>query len=286
MKVSIVTISLNQARFLEHAIQSVINQDHDDLEYIVVDAGSTDGSREIIKRYKNKIAGVIFEHDDGPSSGLNKGLFRATGDIFGYLNADDMLMPGTVREVARTFRRLPNADVIYGHGFLVDEDGRPLRRLRSAPFNLKRSTFGAATVVQQSTFFRRAPLLSVGGFRKSNRSCWDYELLVDLAVAKRHFQRVDAYWALYRKHGQSITSTPSFDALFRNDLDRIFERIVGRPPCKSDMALRLVARIHKWALDPRSFFIRLGEILGVLPNIESRHSHFTKTLADSLPRIY
>ena len=93
MRVSIVTISFNQAEFLERAIRSVIEQDYPDVEYIVVDPGSTDGSREIIEKYRSRISKVILEPDTGPANGLNKGFAAATGEIFGYINADDAFLP-------------------------------------------------------------------------------------------------------------------------------------------------------------------------------------------------
>src|SRR6202171_6644991 len=96
-RVSIVTISFNQAPFLERAIRSVVEQDYPDIEYIVVDPGSTDGSRDIIERYRSRISQVIYEPDHGPADGLNKGFASATGDIFGSINADDAFLPGAVR---------------------------------------------------------------------------------------------------------------------------------------------------------------------------------------------
>ena len=97
MKVSVVTVSFNQARFLERAIRSVLGQDYDDIEYIVVDPGSTDGSRAIVERWRDRIDRIILEPDRGPPDGLNKGFAAATGEIFAYLNADDALLPGAVR---------------------------------------------------------------------------------------------------------------------------------------------------------------------------------------------
>src|ERR1700738_5632483 len=96
-KVSIVTISFNQAEFLERAIRSVVDQDYPEIEYSVVDPGATEGSRDIIERYRSRIARVIYEPDRGPADGLNKGFACATGDIFGFLNSDDVLLPGAVR---------------------------------------------------------------------------------------------------------------------------------------------------------------------------------------------
>ena len=94
MRISIVTLSYNQRTFLREAIDSVLQQDHPDLEYIVVDPGSTDGSREFIRSYGEQVAQVVFEPDQGAADGLNKGFSRATGEVFGFLNADDYLLPG------------------------------------------------------------------------------------------------------------------------------------------------------------------------------------------------
>ena len=104
MKFSIVTISFNQARFLERAIVSVIEQKGVELEYIVVDPGSTDGSRDIIERHRDLIAHVVFEKDKGPADGLNKGFSHATGSIYGYLNADDVLEFGSSAQGCGIFR--------------------------------------------------------------------------------------------------------------------------------------------------------------------------------------
>src|SRR5437773_10138654 len=102
MKFSIVTISYNQARFLEQAICSVLDQDYEDVEYIVADPGSTAGSREIIDRYRSRIAAVVFEPDAGPGDALNKGFAQASGEIYGSLNADDQDLPATLTKVHHT----------------------------------------------------------------------------------------------------------------------------------------------------------------------------------------
>ena len=100
MKFSIVTISFNQSVFIEKAILSVIGQDYPDIEYIVVDPGSTDGSRDIIEKYRTKIHKTIFEPDQGPGQGLNRGFAQASGEIYGYINADDYYEPDAFRHVA------------------------------------------------------------------------------------------------------------------------------------------------------------------------------------------
>ena len=108
MKVSIVTISYNQCEFLEQALVSVLDQDYHNIEYIVIDAGSTDGSREIIQKHHHRIDKVIFEEDEGPADGLNKGFSIASGHIYGFLNSDDFLLPGVISKVVDTFKKQPN----------------------------------------------------------------------------------------------------------------------------------------------------------------------------------
>src|SRR5712664_4686447 len=153
-KVSIVTISFNQGKFLERAIRSVVEQDYPDIEYIVVDPGSTDGSRDIIERYRPRIAKAILEPDNGPADGLNKGFAAATGEILAYINADDAYLPGAIAKAVAAFEARPHADVIYGHSYIIDGEGNVVRRSRSVPFDLRLYAYGGVTVMQQSTFFR------------------------------------------------------------------------------------------------------------------------------------
>ncbi|MGL4541386.1 MAG: glycosyltransferase family 2 protein, partial [Polymorphobacter sp.] len=181
--ISIVTISFNQARFLPTAIDSILGQDYPGLDYIIVDPGSTDGSRDIIAGYGDRIATVLLDPDAGPADGLNKGFAAARGDIFGYVNADDLLLPGALAVVAQRFAQLPAADVILGNGVLIDDHDRLLRRVQSSRFSLSALGHGAMTFVQQGKFFRRAAFERAGGFNAANRTCWDAELLVDMAVA-------------------------------------------------------------------------------------------------------
>ncbi len=170
MKVSIVTISFNQGRFLEACICSVLEQDYPEIEYIVVDAGSTDGSREIIARYAERIAHVILEADAGPADGLNKGFAHASGEIFAFVNADDLLLPGAVRRMVEAFREHPDADVIYGHGRELDGEGKLIQRVWSTPWNLRANAYRTAVTVQPATFFTAACFRRGPGFNVENRT--------------------------------------------------------------------------------------------------------------------
>src|SRR5688572_21687448 len=142
MKVSIVTISFNQVRFLEQAICSVLEQDYPNIEYIVVDPGSTDGSREIIEKYRSRLARVIFEPDLGPADGLNKGFSLASGDILGYINSDDYYLPAAVTKIVRYFQKHPDVDVVSGNAQITDANNHILRHTYSDKYSVLGDAYG------------------------------------------------------------------------------------------------------------------------------------------------
>ena len=201
------TISFNQAEFLERTIKSVLEQDYSDLEYIVVDPGSTDGSRDIIEKYRAHIAHIIYEPDKGPADGLNKGFALATGDIYAYLNSDDTLLQGTLNFIAAEFAKNPSVDVISGHAFITDKDDKVLQKVFSHPFSLTSYAAGCCVLVQQSTFFTPAIFKTIGGFNIDNKICWDGELMVDYALKGAKFKLVRKYLSCFRIYDSSITGS-------------------------------------------------------------------------------
>lgn len=228
MKISIVTISYNQAEFLEKAIQSVVGQKNEvDLEYIVVDAGSTDESRDIIAKYSKEIDHVILEPDEGPSDGLNKGFSLATGDIYGYLNADDEFISGALREVVEYFSMHPVVDVVSAHGEIIDKHDNVIQKCFSHRFNLQRYAEGNCVLVQQSTFFRAETFKATLGFNKQNRVSWDGELMVDMALNKAKFIRLHRYWSKFRVYNDSISGSGAFLEKAVNEHKRIARKIGG-----------------------------------------------------------
>jgi glycosyltransferase involved in cell wall biosynthesis len=122
-RISIVTTSFNQGRFLERTIRSVIEQDYPNVEYIIIDGGSTDNSVEILRRYEGHISYWASEHDNGPEEALDKGFARATGEVFGLLNSDDLLMRGALRVIGETFTR-GGFDLVYGDSLHIDAEDR------------------------------------------------------------------------------------------------------------------------------------------------------------------
>lgn len=253
MKISIVTLSFNQGRYLEAALSSVIAQrDQVDLEYIVVDPGSTDGSREIIARHSAGIDHRVLAPDRGPADGLNKGFAISSGDVLGYLNADDLLLPGSLREVLDAFATRRDAGVVFGHGLLIDANGRTLRRCWSDRYSPRMAARGLAFVMQPSTFFRRRAFERSGGFNAENRIAWDAELLLELALSGATFERVDRLWSAFRLHGDGITGSGAHLDAHARYLREAFRRVHGRDPGPLDPIAGACLRLLKHALHPRA----------------------------------
>lgn len=261
MRVSVVTISLNQAPFLERALLSVLEQDYPEIEYVVVDGGSTDGSLEILDRYRDRLSRLIVEPDEGPADALNKGFSHCTGDVCAYVNADDALLPGAVREAVARFVADPRADVVYGHGLIVDGAGCPIRRFHSTPFGRRRYAYGSAVVMQQSTFLLRSAFEAVGGFNTRNRTNWDGELLLDLALAGRRFVRADGYWSIFTLHPASISGSQALADEYAAARRRLFEKAMGRPPRRVDRSLAAGARVWKWVCHPKVALARAVDLV-------------------------
>lgn len=262
VKISVVTISYNQAPFLEQAIRSITGQGYAELEYIVVDPGSIDGSRDIIERYRDRIATVVYELDNGPADGLNRGFSRATGDVLGFINADDTLLPGALEKVAAYFRRNPQVDAVCGCGFIVDESGKATRRIIPTRFSKRLFVYGAVTLFQQGVFFRRSAFLGTKGFNPENRTCWDGELFLDMAGNGRRFGILFENIAAFRIYDGSISGSGRLAESYRNDIDRLVVKALGRPMDYRDKLLAILYRLEKWLTNPRATLARIMMAVG------------------------
>lgn len=256
-RVSIVTISFNQAEFLERTIKSVLTQDHQEIEYIVVDPGSTDGSREIIDRYRSGISKLVLGPDRGAADGLNHGFAEATGEIFGFLNSDDLLLPGAVSAAVSFLDKHPKIGVVSGHSKLISPGDRILRGLYSDRMSINRCVYGAVFLIQPSTFFRREMFELVGGFRAESEACWDGELFLEMARAGTKFAIVDEFWSAYRIHANSVTGTKSSETRVVETQAKIFLRIKGRQPGRYDKLLTYLYRLLRHFLNPLDTWERI-----------------------------
>ena len=259
-KISVVTISYNQGQFLEETIQSVLGQNYENLEYIIIDAGSTDNSIEIIKKYEDHLAYWCTEKDNGPASGLNKGFAKATGDYFYYLNSDDVLLPEVFHKVAKFIEDYPDQDVYYGHGYRTDGELDEKYKVYSDLWNLNRYRFILCTVIQQATFIKAEAFRGINGFNEKNRSQWDGELLVDLGLWGAKFKRFNFHTAIFRVHDQSSTGGAGDHQLYLKVREKLAHRIQQQ---KNYTTLpRGIMQLNKLMVDPmvmlQRIFIKLG----------------------------
>lgn len=208
---SIVTVSFNQARFLRESLDSVISQKCEGIDYVVVDPGSTDDSRNLISERAPHIDRMVFEPDAGPADGLNKGFHHARGEIFGYINADDRLAEGALDYVRRYFAAHPDVDVICGTIRIIDQNGTASWRARTADtFDVRRYAAHMCTVGQQATFFRRRAFERAGGFNVHNRVAWDGELMVDMALSGARFATVRRRLGDFRVYRGTISNSSGY----------------------------------------------------------------------------
>ena len=236
---SVITPALNSEQFIEDAIGSVSRQQGVSVEHIVVDGASTDRTLPIVRRH----GGVhwLSEPDRGQSDAINKGFASATGDLVGWLNADDYYLPGGLAAIARAAQEHPEADIIYGDCVFVDADGRLVRSKVEHAFDRSVLMYFGCYIPSTSTFFRRRIVESGLLLDRDYRVCMDFEYFARLACAGFNFCYVPHFIAAFRWHGRNV----SLKQLDRRAEERrlVQHRFGGR--AYSDSALEILARLHR-----------------------------------------
>ena len=210
-KISIITPSLNQGDFIEQTILSVLSQGYPNLEYLILDGGSSDATLGVLERYAGKVS-WSSETDKGQTDAINKGLRRATGSIVGYLNADDLLLPGALKKVGEAFTDNPQACWVTGKCRIVDEKNNEIRR----PITVYKNTLlglhsfslllMANYISQPATFLRREALESIGYLDENLRYVMDYEYWLRL-YSKYPPVFIPEYLAAFKIHQRSKTTS-------------------------------------------------------------------------------
>jgi glycosyltransferase involved in cell wall biosynthesis len=198
-----------------------------ELEYIVVDPGSTDGSRELIESYGDKVI-TVFEKDNGPADGLNKGFAVATGDIYGYLNSDDIFTNKSLEFVADFFmNNSGRVDILNGASNLIGPDDAVYRVLYSDSYSPIAFAYSGCILIQPSSFFTSEIFRKTKGFNVENRTNWDGELFVDMGLMGAKFKKVNNVLSGYRVHDESITGSMSTAHKMQTYRNEMYEKITG-----------------------------------------------------------
>ena len=204
MLVSIVTPSYNQAPYLEETIRSVLAQDYPQIEYGIVDGGSTDGTLELIKKYEGQLAWWVSEKDKGQTDAINKGFARAKGDVLAWLNSDDTYQPGAVAAAVEYLQKHPEVGMVYGDCNFINESGRVIGKFNSAQTSYRLLRQGYAHIPKQTMFFRTELWRQVGLLDPSFYFAMDYDLWTRLA-ARTEIKYVPQTWANFRLHTSGKT---------------------------------------------------------------------------------
>jgi glycosyltransferase involved in cell wall biosynthesis len=249
MKISIVTISYNQSEFIDECIKSVLDQKYPHLQYIIVDAGSSDGSREIINSYGSQIV-KVFEPDLGPADGLNKGFSIADGDIYYFLNSDDLLEPHALNYVANYFKENPNIDIVSGNSYIINDYGLIKRKFFSDTYRKNLALYNACIISQASTFFRSKVFISSDGFNINNKLTWDGEFFLDVAILGFKFKKVNKFFSKFRVHSCSVTGSKIPLIFYEDSFNKIFFKIKGYKPSYFNILIFYYFRYLRKILNP------------------------------------
>jgi GT2 family glycosyltransferase len=245
-RISLVTPSFNQARFLEPCLRSILDQDYPDLEYMVMDGGSTDGSAEVIRRYAPRLHSWRSHPDEGQYAAVTEGLDSATGEVMGWLNSDDLLLPWTLRTVGEIFSQLPEVEWLTSRvPLLVSESDALVAAKRLEGFNARAffrgrnlpavRGFYTCFIQQESTFWRRSLWERSGGFGTELDLAGDFDLW---ARFWRHatLHAVAVPLACFRL--QSDQKTARQMTGYMDEAERVLRREKMRPPSWAEILAR------------------------------------------------
>jgi glycosyltransferase involved in cell wall biosynthesis len=205
-KISIITPSYNQGRFLEQTIKSVLDQNYPNLEYIIMDGGSTDNSVDIIEKYDGQITYWESKPDKGQADAIYRGFEHASGDIISWINSDDYYLDGALKTVGDYFSKQPFIEWIAGNAIIIDETNHELLKCYTTPITFDRLYYKDALFVQPSVFYTRKAFFESGGFDRDLQFCMDYDLFLNLSLRSNPLQISD-FLSAFRYHANAKTST-------------------------------------------------------------------------------
>ncbi|ODS84690.1 MAG: glycosyl transferase [Cytophagaceae bacterium SCN 52-12] len=262
-RLTIITPSYNQAEFLERTILSVLNQGYPNLEYLIIDGGSTDRSVEVIRKYEKYITYWVSEKDKGQVDALNKGLRRATGEWVAFQNSDDVYFPGTFLHFAKAAGGAEKpADIVYGDLYLIDQHDRATELLKTIPFSLTSQVWEGMQMHNQSLFFRLDLVKRYGLFDESYRFAFDYEFITRYTSAPGvKARRAEGLLGALRVHESAKSSTIA--DIGRREHEKIRQEYAGKLKQRVPAKIRYLCIRFRKAVYLLTDFAYLGHRLRI-----------------------
>jgi glycosyltransferase involved in cell wall biosynthesis len=270
LRISIVTPSYNQGQFIEETIRSVLLQGYPNVEYIIIDGGSTDNTVEVIKKYEQYIAYWVSEPDQGQSNALNKGFIRATGQLIGWQNSDDYYHPQAFIKAAKAALELPDKDIIYGSTDYVDIGGTFLRGSNASSFDFQ-EMLPWVNMCNQSMFFKNKIFKENNFIDESWQHCMDYEFFWRLALKGYKFHFLPDISAGFRQH--ELAKGSSKNEIINVELLKLYKLICRQDKLpievrqKALQSIQMLA-LHNFATSRILLFRKSVYVLGSISGIK------------------
>ncbi len=231
-RITIITPSFNQGQYLEATIKSVLDQNYPNLEFIIMDGGSKDNSVEVIRRYKKRLTYWESRPDRGQTHAINKGLAMATGDIINWLNSDDLLSPGALRQLAQAWKSRPDTDILFGDYAAVDAGGDLVYTRKVAPYHPAALIWGRQLSSQPAVFFSKKLIDRLGPLDESLTFCMDTEFWSRAALNCAVFKQIRSQLGITRVHGDAKTTRLQHTLKSEHEAILVRTRNLGRLPSR------------------------------------------------------
>lgn len=245
-RLSVVIPTLNQGKFLEKSLLSILNQNYPNTEIIVIDGGSTDNTLSIIKNYEKYIYYWESGKDKGQADAINRGFKVATGDFLAWQNSDDVYLPGALSKVAEIIRKNPSYDVYYSNILVIDENDRVIDAFRVFRFGLFFNLYDDIVVHNQCAFFRREKVFQVGLLDDRFKFCFDLDFVSRIMISGSKLFPINEYLAAFRVHSGSKTS--KIIDIWKKEKDEIVAKYssftLNLPPTISYMICKSIKLVY------------------------------------------